>query len=146
MAGGQSLQSRLSPPGMYGRPSPNNMSSTFPNYNQRRGGRDNITEKLIQNSNLLEYDVYGHLHSSNNNNQGSPYGGGLSPNSDSSFTGEYGHVQDKKALGTASTVIEEAVTSQLRRYKAENRALRKQKRATLYILRLLEQKILDLWK
>ena len=70
MAGGQSLQSRLSPPGMYGRPSPNNMSSTFPNYNQRRGGRDDMTEKLIQNSNLLGVsDIYGHLHSSNNNNR-----------------------------------------------------------------------------
>ena len=146
MAGGQSLQSRLSPPGMYGRPSPNNMSSTFPNYNQRGGGRDDMTEKLIQNSNLLGMsDVYGHLHSSNNNNQGSPYGGGgLSPNSDSSFAGEYGQVQDKKRWAQHQSVIEEAVTSQLRRYKAENRALRKQKRATLYILRLLEQKILDL--
>ena len=76
---------------------------------------------------------------------GSPYGGGgLSPNSDSSFAGEYGQVQDKKRWAQHQSVIEEAVTSQLRRYKAENRALRKQKRATLYILRLLEQKILDL--
>ncbi len=37
-----------------------------------------------------------------------------------------------------------AVTKQLKRYKLECRRLRKQKRATLYVLRLLEQKILEL--
>eukprot|EP00946_MAST-07B_sp_MAST-7B-sp1_P001155 g1155.t1 len=41
-------------------------------------------------------------------------------------------------------VVVSAMAKQLKKYKVECRRLRKQKRATLYVLRLLEQKILEL--
>eukprot|EP00943_MAST-04B_sp_MAST-4B-sp1_P001461 g1461.t1 len=146
--GGQPLQSRLSPPGMmYGRPPQNKMSATFPNFG-RGVARTNMTDKMIEKSNLLGVsDVYGHLNSGGSiDNSPSPYGSGgvFQQTSDSGYMDEYNQVKDNKRWAQHQSVIEEAVTSQLRRYKAENRALRKQKRATLYILRLLEQKILDL--
>jgi Ca2+-binding EF-hand superfamily protein len=146
--GGQPIQPRLSPPGMmYGRPPQNNMSATFPNY-KRGVARTSMTEKLIKKSNLLGVsDVYGHLNSGGSiDNSTSAYGSGgvFQHTSDSGYMDEYNQVKDNNRWVQHQSVIEEAVTSQLRRYKAENRALRKQKRATLYILRLLEQKILDL--
>ena len=68
----------------------------------------------------------------------------ISPTSDSQSVVGFAQQQKAQRWADHQATVDDAVTSQLRRYKAENRALRKQKRATLYILRLLEQKILNL--
>ena len=149
---GPSLHSRLSPPGIYGHPSPQKnsshmLSATMPSYHSNVGYTNDLTtDKFIQKSSLLGVsDVYGHLGSANSSTMATYNGPSeMSRNSDSNMASEYAQAQGKQRWAEHQSVIEEAVTSQLRRYKAENRALRKQKRATFYILRLLEQKILDL--
>ena len=149
---GPNLHSRLSPPGIYGHASPQNnsshmLSATVPSYHTNVGyTSDSTTDKFIQKSSLLGVsDVYGHLGSASGSTMATYNGpSGMLRNSDTNMASEYARSQGKQRWAEHQSVIEEAVTSQLRRYKAENRALRKQKRATFYILRLLEQKILDL--
>jgi Ca2+-binding EF-hand superfamily protein len=56
----------------------------------------------------------------------------------------YGDPQSFFRAKDQNEVVVSAMAKQLKKYKLECRRLRKQKRATLYVLRLLEQKILEL--
>ena len=67
-------------------------------------------------------------------------GGGNNQNPSGAFSDQKEYYRWKEEQGT----VVGAVTKQLNRYKTECKRLRKQKRATLYVLRLLEQKILEL--
>tara|TARA_B100000795_G_C22721942_1_gene407831 strand:- start:38 stop:1174 length:1137 start_codon:yes stop_codon:yes gene_type:complete len=67
--------------------------------------------------------------------------GGMGGNSPPGvFNDQNDYYRWKEEQGT----VVSAVSKQLSRYKTECKRLRKQKRATLYVLRLLEQKILEL--
>jgi hypothetical protein len=56
----------------------------------------------------------------------------------------YAQSEQQQARSLRQSTINDALISQVKRYKTENESLRKHKRATLYILRLLEQKVLEL--
>jgi Ca2+-binding EF-hand superfamily protein len=102
-----------------------------------------------------QYNEYG------GGGRGNPYAGGrnnMSPTNAMNTMGNIGSISNNQGplSGTFNdqsdyyrwkeeqgTVVG-AVTKQLNRYKTECKRLRKQKRATLYVLRLLEQKILEL--
>ena len=77
-----------------------------------------------------------HAGSLPNNNTTAFTGGERSPVYDNPYT--FFQMKDQ------NEVVVSAMAKQLKKYKVECRRLRKQKRATLYVLRLLEQKILEL--
>eukprot|EP00946_MAST-07B_sp_MAST-7B-sp1_P001087 g1087.t1 len=78
-------------------------------------------------------------------NMGNSYPGG--PRSDGAagvVSPVYSDAQSFFRAKDQNEVVVSAMAKQLKKYKVECRRLRKQKRATLYVLRLLEQKILEL--
>ena len=89
------------------------------------GGMNNMNNMNNMNMNMMNMNMRGGM-------------GGNSP--PGVFNDQNDYYRWKEEQGT----VVSAVSKQLSRYKTECKRLRKQKRATLYVLRLLEQKILEL--